>query len=999
MPRSEAQGGNQGSNYLLNETPLDQNTNKAISELTKEEENLKLGTITVHGWMHKQGTRVIRGPVAKSWRKRYFALEGNKIYYFHDFVDCRKYFSSRKGDLVVGVIDLRDAFKLEQSERLDLPSRGINIHTRHRVWLLCPETESDFEMWFDALELTIMTNGSGNVVKRELPNVREYEMKGRFTYRLWYVLFVITALVELAALALWFPIGVQPCDLSYKYDTCSTIQDAKATSIDCQDSPFNGYWTPPFWYQWFAGVSDVKCFYSAPTGQWISYLLFYLAEIISTFLAFFYYLGMWKPVRRGAQYLRDFKPAFPAEKWPTVDIFLCHYSEPAEDTIATLDKIMSLDYPPHLYHVWICDDGYIKTKWAPGASVPDVSVNKGVIENAGDVRHEVAQYMYERCCDNDDIEVDTWRKQHTSVNMPTEANPRVVNRADCSVGSVRDDYVYEGFAKVTFVGRIKPPTHHSKAGNINNILYNEGADGRYCIILDNDMKPHEMFIQATLPFFFDDPKSTRTFRCCAPGCSDIAKISCALCKNAGVPEDKISYCSKDCFDSSAHVKSNLHRRQTSNTVVERMVCSTCGNKINLKKGICKHCNKPVNRRSSLHQESSVVNVGNDDYSDDVSVNQVGYVQTPQYFEDCLQLRLGDPCGHRNSTFFDAAQTGMDGYACASFAGTNAIFRREALDSVCGIQYGSLTEDAFTGTMMIDKGWKGYYFRKDLEGEENERIILAEGAVPETVSASLAQRKRWAKGNFQIFLRKKKSLVDPEWNPPVVQLPKKRKINPFMRVVFFLNLTIYPLGSFPALFFFYCTAYFLYSGNAPIYTAGLRLLMALLPKIVTQSILSALSNRTVENNDVMRSQQTWYSYAFVHVLAVFETIYWKITNKEAAWANTGALGGNSPMEIPNLLVFLAMVFGVMWAIVRFFTGYVSTDTSHNTPQVAASIFLGMFIASQLGPMVRMSIQEYFGWSHKALTDHGNIVGSFQLAFVLAIICIWVYVQTPDHSVFG
>ncbi len=33
------------------------------------------------------------------------------------------------------------------------------------------------------------------------------------------------------------------------------------------------------------------------------------------------------------------------------------------------------------------------------------------------------------------------------------------------------------------------------------------------------------------------------------------------------------------------------------------------------------------------------------------------------------------------------------------------------------------------------------------GEEDDRIRLAEGAVPETVAASLAQRKRWAKGSL------------------------------------------------------------------------------------------------------------------------------------------------------------------------------------------------------------------------------------------------------------
>ncbi len=92
------------------------------------------------------------------------------------------------------------------------------------------------------------------------------------------------------------------------------------------------------------------------------------------------------------------------------------------------------------------------------------------------------------------------------------------------------------------------------------------------------------------------------------------------------------------------------------------------------------------------------------YQDDISANQVAFVQTPQYFRDsCIQLQLGDPLGHRNATFYDAIQTGQDGYECASFAGTNALFRREALDSVGGIQYGSLTEDAFTGLMLTKLG--------------------------------------------------------------------------------------------------------------------------------------------------------------------------------------------------------------------------------------------------------------------------------------------------------
>ena len=64
--------------------------------------------------------------------------------------------------------------------------------------------------------------------------------------------------------------------------------------------------------------------------------------------------------------------------------------------------------------------------------------------------------------------------------------------------------------------------------------------------------------------------------------------------------------------------------------------------------------------------------------------------------------------------------------------------------------------------MMNVGWKALYFRKDFEGPMSERIRLAEGLIPDSVAGSLAQRKRWAKGNLQIFLRKNKNLIDSEW---------------------------------------------------------------------------------------------------------------------------------------------------------------------------------------------------------------------------------------------
>ena len=99
------------------------------------------------------------------------------------------------------------------------------------------------------------------------------------------------------------------------------------------------------------------------------------------------------------------------------------------------------------------------------------------------------------------------------------------------------------------------------------------------------------------------------------------------------------------------------------------------------------------------------------------------------------------------------QRGRDGFDSAAFAGANAVFRRQAFDSIGSIQYGTQTDDAFTGNVVHTSGWDSVYFRKDFEDDAKDRIRLCEGAVPETVAAAICQKKRWAKGGVQILLMK------------------------------------------------------------------------------------------------------------------------------------------------------------------------------------------------------------------------------------------------------
>ncbi|CAH0514297.1 unnamed protein product [Peronospora belbahrii] len=673
--------------------------------------------------------------------------------------------------------------------------------TKRRVWVLCPESEEEYRLWFEGVEGAIVSCGSGNIIERKLPNVRKYYMKGITTYRILYFLFLILSVVEIFGLVFWFVVGTQPCDSSNRTLACEEVYNNTPDDLNCLADPMSGWFTPPDWYLLLAGVDDVACFHNPPLAQWVAFFALIVAELVSIVLGALYYL-------------------------------------------------------------------------------------------------------------------------------------------------------------------------------------------------DSDMQPHSKFVVATLPFFFDDEdrQYKNKYSCSTMGCQKVAKMCCASCKIAGVPEERISYCSRECFENAMHVQSDLHRRQVNGTLSDTRAtkkdlrCMNCDSKLG-ETGVCRKCNTNNNNGES---NMSILHT----YSDDVRDNAVGFVQTPQYFRDCVQLQIGDPLGHRNAAFYDAIQTGQDGYDCASFAGTNALVRREALDSIGGIQYGTLTEDCYTGERLVSMGWKALYFRKDFEGEAHERVRLAEGAIPDSVAGAMAQRKRWAKGNFQTLLMKKnKNVADPEWKRPHVDIPKYRKPNNFMRRVFYLNSTLYPIDSISVILLYYVTLYFLYTGYAPIFVNGLRVLVALVPKLIVQGLLSALSTRGVENNDVVRSQETRFVYAFTNFTAMLGAIVWKFTGRKSKWLNKRDARRGSLAELPNVLVFSGAVFGIIWAMVRFMVTYYNRVFSHGDSMLCAAVLMGFYIAYNLGPSVRMSIQEYFGWSYQSLMDQGNFMGSISIAVGLMFIALWVQVEKP------
>ncbi|MGB7445069.1 MAG: glycosyltransferase family 2 protein [Coleofasciculaceae cyanobacterium] len=92
------------------------------------------------------------------------------------------------------------------------------------------------------------------------------------------------------------------------------------------------------------------------SALWLSIPLL-LAEIYSYFGGLMFLTGLWRPIVRWVKSLNQMAPPFPRSEWPTVDIFITCYSEPAEMVEETARAALAIDYPATKLCIYVLDDG------------------------------------------------------------------------------------------------------------------------------------------------------------------------------------------------------------------------------------------------------------------------------------------------------------------------------------------------------------------------------------------------------------------------------------------------------------------------------------------------------------------------------------------------------------------------------------------------------------------------------------------------------------------
>lgn len=586
----------------------------------------------------------------------------------------------------------------------------------------------------------------------------------------------------------------------------------------------------------------------------VAWIFFVIAEMFSFISAVIGLFGMWAPVNRKWRSLDSLKPPLPEADWPSIDVCIAHFKEPAEQLRETIRAALRLDYPSHLLRIIVADDGYFPSAKSVERSQLGLDMYQLLAEEAG----------YDPLLE--EVMNDQGLVEHYTVLADDD-----IHRPDCAkechvfdFGPFGDDtYAPGALPRLSLISRVKPANHHNKAGNINNVLFNSGTDGKVILFLDADMRPAENFLLRTVPLLLEEMRDDAV-------------------ENTLVLDD----------DPEIGRQANSAWR--------------------------------VNR-------------------------DVAFIQAPQRFHN---VDHADIMAHRNAIFYDGICRGRDGFGLTPFVGTNALWRREVLGEIGGFVYGSVTEDTLTSNEVHRRGYISKYAAED----------LAWGEAPVSVAAAMLQRQRWAKGaimnGMRIFKRaaeEKKNQITARRRGEIDEFYEyrrhgRRPNNGFVRAMFWLDSTLYPFLGIAAYMYMFVAGYYLFTGEAPIDPRSFAdLASAFVLYYVIRYISFFAAFTDVSYIDILRSQETWFSYNICHVIGMWDAFM----GQKMSWvANTGQRSRRSWMEWVNITVVAIMIIGLVARVILF----LYKDGGCRPWESIGAILFGAYITVHMWPMAGISISE-------------------------------------------
>lgn len=236
----------------------------------------------------------------------------------------------------------------------------------------------------------------------------------------------------------------------------------------------------------------------------------------------------------------------------------------------------------------------------------------------------------------------------------------------------------------------------------------------------------------------------------------------------------------------------------------------------------------------------------------LSDNRISIVQSPQFFRiESNQNKIEKGATYVQELFYRLVQVNRDTWNASICVGSNALYRRSALENRGGTAPIDYSEDVHTGFYsMCD----GYYVRYI-------PINLACGTNPDNAKTFFSQQYRWCMGSISLLLNKE------FWTSPLTKWQKLCFSSGFLYYIstaigVIVNIlpTLIMVWFFPELFYWYNIVF-------------------IIPSLLTNFIVLPLWSRNKFTVQFIKARMIAY---YSHLFAIRD----KLTNNRMAWVISG-----------------------------------------------------------------------------------------------------------------
>lgn len=270
------------------------------------------------------------------------------------------------------------------------------------------------------------------------------------------------------------------------------------------------------------------------------------------------------------------------------------------------------------------------------------------------------------------------------------------------------------------------------------------------------------------------------------------------------------------------------------------------------------------------------------YTADASV---AIVQSPQVFDTARSMNWLQRTGAAaQEQFYRWLQPARDADDVAVCCGSNAVYRRAALDRIGGFVVRDHSEDLYTGLALYRLGLRTVYVP----------VAVAKGLSPDTLEAFLNQQYRWCLGNLE--LARPRAL-------PSMGLPARGQIGFWAGIGGYLmgvvNIVAVPLPMLIVLAW------------QPDRISPVHLLPFLVP-IWTWAVLLPLLHRSRTRLETLRASML---ASFAHLVALRDLL----RGRAAEWVPTGARRRANPLvrtAVAWIIGWTGTTLAAMWALLAY-----------------------------------------------------------------------------------